>query len=335
MGSLLDLVRRMWSLGESASLYLHFPCFDGIVSGVLAWEFLEKQLGWRIKNIEPINYDARHHWLNTKLPPNAGVVDFLYNPSATFWADHHPTTFLTKESKLDFELNKKHRYLFYDDKSPSCAELLLNVAGNMGADLRRFEDMVNWANKIDSAGYESVDEAIFGLQPAIRIDQSLACDSDKRYCELLLTHLRYHTLEEVANLPEVNMRFQQVRQRVKLGIDRVEPLTRLINGNIAVLQAVEEKPEIIHRYAPYHFYPQASYSIAEIRTARGTKITAMRNPWKQFESVHLGHIFDKYGGGGHKRVASLFVRSDEAVGNFVDEIAAEILEKDRLDVGAT
>jgi len=45
------------------------------------------------------------------------------------------------------------------------------------------------------------------------------------------------------------------------------------------------------------------------------KITAMRNPWREFRSVRLGNIFQKYGGGGHDRVASLLLpyeRVDDA-----------------------
>ncbi|HSS98653.1 MAG TPA: hypothetical protein VLK33_16580, partial [Terriglobales bacterium] len=43
------------------------------------------------------------------------------------------------------------------------------------------------------------------------------------------------------------------------------------------------------------------------RSAEGPKITAMRNPWKRVGAVHLGQIFKHYGGGGHRRVASLLL----------------------------
>jgi nanoRNase/pAp phosphatase (c-di-AMP/oligoRNAs hydrolase) len=52
----------------------------------------------------------------------------------------------------------------------------------------------------------------------------------------------------------------------------------------------------------------------------------MRNPWLDFESVPLGTIFKRFGGGGHTRVASVLVPIDEAhkasqmLGEIVDAI---------------
>ncbi len=48
---------------EAATLYFHYPCFDGIVSAALAWEFLETQKGWRVGELCPVNYTVRNTWL--------------------------------------------------------------------------------------------------------------------------------------------------------------------------------------------------------------------------------------------------------------------------------
>jgi hypothetical protein len=73
-------------------LYFHSPCFDGIASAVLAWDFLEERSGWRTPALHPVNYDVRQTWLEKLLDRPAAVVDFLYHPDVEFWADHHLTS---------------------------------------------------------------------------------------------------------------------------------------------------------------------------------------------------------------------------------------------------
>jgi hypothetical protein len=75
---------------------------------------------------------------------------------------------------------------------------------------------------------------------------------------------------------------------------------------------VDSSDVLINRYAPYLFFPKARYSLGMVRTTDGIKITAMRNPWLQFPSVYLGKIFERFGGGGHRRVGSLLLKGSDA-----------------------
>jgi nanoRNase/pAp phosphatase (c-di-AMP/oligoRNAs hydrolase) len=56
----------------------------------------------------------------------------------------------------------------------------------------------------------------------------------------------------------------------------------------------------------------------------------MRNPWLDFESVALGKIFQKHGGGGHQRVASTVLPIDKNVDykEMLRDIIAEIFAED-------
>jgi nanoRNase/pAp phosphatase (c-di-AMP/oligoRNAs hydrolase) len=57
----------------------------------------------------------------------------------------------------------------------------------------------------------------------------------------------------------------------------------------------------------------------------------MRNPWREFDSVPLGTIFKKFGGGGHQRVASVvFNRSNGAdPEDVLNRVVATIKQHDR------
>jgi hypothetical protein len=94
-------------------------------------------------------------------------------------------------------------------------------------------------------------------------------------------------------------------------------------GNIVAFDVQASEEAIISRYAPYYFYPHAQYSIGITRYSHGAKITAMRNPWLNFESVPLGTIFSRYGGGGHQRVASVFLSGEQA--DRIERIADQVL----------
>lgn len=287
-----------------ATLYLHFPCFDGVISGVLATLYLEKTRGWKFKRFQPVNYHQQKEWLQTRLRRRSAVVDFLYHPQAEFWADHHETSFLNEQLKADFLAHKDSLHL-YDEQSGSCASLLWRELGGTIGSEPRLEEMVRWAEKIDSAAYDSVEEALSSPQLALIVGRSLAINADEEYCKFLVTRLRSMSLEEVAQTGEVQKRFQRAQELNAFGLERVRQAIRM-EGNVAVFETSSEGV-LMNRYLPYYFHPEARYSIGIIQSRHSTRITAMRNPWLNFESVHLGEFMRKFGGGGHQRVGALIL----------------------------
>src|SRR5438093_13612153 len=92
---------------REGTLYLHFPCFDGLVSAVLASDFLE-QNGWKVnRGVCPVNYHLRPTWISSHLRHPCAVVEFLYQSDAQFWADHHSTTLLAVERRAEYASIKR------------------------------------------------------------------------------------------------------------------------------------------------------------------------------------------------------------------------------------
>jgi len=318
-----------------AAVYFHYPCFDGLVSAAIARSFLEGSCGWEIERFEPVNYDLIKTWLQTRLDEPAAIVDFLYHPDAVFWADHHATTFLTDEARRDFETRRSDRILLYDGRCSSCALVLMDHLAEQLRDRERYAEMARWADKVDSAGYSSVEEAIFGSAPALRINLSLSDESAKAetYWSMLLESMRAMTLEEIAALPEVERHANAVLNRTRRGIDEVAKTIKTEPGEIAVFEAHQNVERIVNRYSPYVFFPEARYSVGLVRSADGDKITAMRNPWRDFESVELGDLMRKYGGGGHRRVGSVMIPAGKAP-DAAKTLSAVVAEIRRLDGAA-
>ena len=293
------------AMKTSLTLYLHFPCFDGLVSAVLASEYLERKLGWKAECLKPVGYGLMDTWLRTSLEKPAAVVDFLFHPDADFWADHHTTSFSSEEIRENV-LRKRNELFLYDPKSLSCSSLLWR---RLGKDIRdpRFREMVSWADRIDGARYPSVRNAVLGNSPAMRISFSLITDSSDEYCNFLVRSLRKHNLAEVASTRRVRDLYSEVRSGIRNGLRDFKKSAHVERGGIVVYDIENNGASIVSRYAPYYFYPEARYSIGVSRSSQGSKITAMRNPWKRVGPIHLGQVFKNHGGGGHRRVASLLV----------------------------
>ncbi len=52
--------RRMYSMaGRGLDLYFHSPCFDGIASAVLCWDFFESRGDLSAVRLHPVGYDLR------------------------------------------------------------------------------------------------------------------------------------------------------------------------------------------------------------------------------------------------------------------------------------
>ncbi len=318
---------------RDAVLYFHYPCFDGLVSAVLASEFLESHEDWHISEFQPVDYTLREAWLSAKFEKPAAIVDFLYHPQAEFWADHHRTSFLTPAAKENFERRRRQFQLLFDARARSCASLLFRSLRSFLSHKPHLKEMVRWAGKIDSASYSSVTEAILGESPALRIARTISSEDENGpdYARFLLAQLRDHDLAYVAALDEVKSRDNRTRRRILKGLESLKAKIRLEKGDVAVLDARPKRHQVINRYTPYYFRPEARYSISVVRSRDGVRITAMRNPWRKFRSIPLGRAFAKFGGGGHERVGAVQLSVDRRnrVGDVVKSLLSEMQHRAR------
>ena len=314
-------------MAETYTVYLHFPCFDGVVSAVLASEYLKRKQGAETEQFVPVNYADRETWLASSLAKPAAVVDFLYHPDAAFWADHHSTTFLNAAMEERFRQSGSAD-LLYDPEATSCAEVIWRKSYRL---LRepRFREMVDWAPRIDGARYETVKDAVLGEAPALQINLSLMQDSSVDYCRFLVEGLRSKSLAEVAASPRVERNYKKAREATLSGQRMFRKASHLEKDEIVVFNVGKMGKAHLSRYAPYLEYPGARYSVGIFQTDDGAKITAMRNPWRRFKSVPLGSIFSSYGGGGHQRVASVLLKDVDEAKSTLSSILSDMREAGR------
>lgn len=294
---------------ESATIYLHFPCFDGIVSGALAILYLEQAGPWRFESIHPVDYGLQSNWLRTHLPRHSCVVDFLYHPEAEFWCDHHATSFSNPALRAGFTA-RQSPLLFFDPEYSSSARLLWNKTATAWGRSNRLEEMVDWADRIDTASYEDVNQALFGVHPALQISRSLAIDADSAYCDLLVRKLCVGSLHDLAAHPEVQRRLVRTDEMTRKGLERVAEKIHL-HDNIAIFD-VPTEDALVSRYSAFYLHPDVAFSIGTFRSTDSIMVRINANPWLHFDCPHLGQMIRAAAksaglsaGGGHERVGSL------------------------------
>jgi len=189
-------------------LYFHTQCFDGVLSAALLLEWLRAAKGWKHCSLHPVGYEVRATLWPGKLEQPAAVVDFLFHPDAEFWFDHHETAFSVFRAPASLSQTQ-----IFDSSAKSAAGLIwrhLFRTHHHRED--RFRPAIAWANKIDSAGYESVDEAFSTDSPAMTIRAALMGASD-RMCGRLVELLSTASLQDCARDAEVAARAAAVSRR--------------------------------------------------------------------------------------------------------------------------
>ncbi len=313
---------------KALDLFFHSPCFDGIASAVLCWDFLAQRGEANVVRLHPVGYERKESWLAKPLPPRSAVVDFLFHPTAMFWVDHHPTTFLTESVQGQFQVARTPNWI-YDNRSRSCAMLLRRHLRRVFRYRNpKYDALVDWADRIDSAAYRDVKQAVLAPTAALQISLSLA-GAEPEYCERLVRQLRTQSISSVAKSPHVQRRIRNAKASLREGL-RQFGKTAHLEDDIVVFD-FDARNSSVSRYAPYYFYPKARYSIGLMRSGDDAKITAMRNPWRRFESVPIGSIFARYGGGGHHRVGSVILKGDAngKAQKILTELLTEIRDRDR------
>jgi len=287
--------------GMAAPLTIHYHRdFDGMVAGAVLAAILIDQFGERVQ-WKSVNYDQKRNWETFGAGTRFAIVDFHFHPDAAYWFDHHPTTFLTPELR---ELYKPSERWNWDETSPSCPPLILRHAKQHWGytSSERFEEMARWSDVIDAARYESVDQAIFGDAPALRIARALTVAPSQTWTDELVEALTTGTLEQVASREDVERAHQRASRNRDKALEQFPP-TVLKNEDGVLLYDASSSKIRRERFAAFYHHPEIQYSVGVIPTRSGFHITCGENPWNPpANGLHVGEMMEAYGGGGHRAV---------------------------------
>ena len=311
-------------------LCYHDRCFDGASSAAVFERF------YRVH----IRADVTFHYRG--LAHRAGglfdadlfdgdenvIVDFKYStsPRLTWWFDHHQSAFLSPEDTEHFQRDSSGRK-FFDPSFKSCTKFIASVARERFAfDPEPLAELIEWADIIDGAQYASPRAAVEMEAPAQQIALVLEAGPDDSFSAWLIPQLATRPLGEIARKPEIAAHFSQLFRQHRDSIATVQKHAEHAGG-VVYLDLMDEGLEAFNKFIPYYLFPDSAYSIGLSRSAERVKIAVGSNPWSEASrEKNLASICERYGGGGHPRVAAISFEPGqaEAARKAAREIAAEL-----------
>ena len=296
-------------------LCYHDKCFDGASSAAVFLRFYR----------ERIDSDAK--FLFTGLVHRASqlfsedmfdgdenaIVDFKYSSShrLTWWFDHHQSAFLSPEDAEHFRQDRSGKK-FYDPTYKSCTKFLATIAETkFGFDARPLAELIHWGDVIDGAQYRSPEDAVSLSEPATQLALVIEAAPDPGLVARLIPFLAERPLEEIVRLPFIERHLGPLLDRHRRSIDILKQRTDAARG-VIFFDVSDLDLEGYNKFVPYYLFPDCLYSVGVSASSARAKVSVGTNPWKEAKKPrNLAEICERYGGGGHARVAAISFNAGE------------------------
>jgi hypothetical protein len=262
-------------------------------------------------------------------------VDFKYSasPKVTWWFDHHQSAFLTPEDQRNFEAGQadgsQRMRKFFNPNYISCTSLIADIAQmNFGFDTAPILELINWADIVDGARYQSAKAAVEMAESAMKLTMVIESAADNSLVPRLIPLLTEMSLQEVLDQDFVQVLLGPLMERHWAALELIRRRA-LVERGVITFDITDQPTEGYNKFIPYYLHPEATYNVGLSKSTFRTKVSVGTNPWTKLgpeELVNVAAICERYGGGGHARVGAISFppdREDEAR-DAAKEIVAEL-----------
>jgi hypothetical protein len=304
----------------------HDKCFDGASSAAIFSRFYRE----RINPHAEFFYTGMTHKASAPFEDGTfdgdenAIVDFKYSssPLLTWWFDHHQSAFLKPADAEHFKQDHSGKK-FYDPTYRSCTKLLADVASSkFGFDAKPLADLIKWGDIIDGAQFASPEEAVGLKEPAMQLAMVIEAAPEPFLVPRIIPELSELPLAEMVQLPLVKNHLGPLLERHRRSIDIMRERADF-RGGVIYFDVSDLDLEGYNKFVPYFLYPDALYSVGVSASPARAKVSVGTNPWKEIPpDVNLASLCEKYGGGGHARVAAISLGPGDLVR--AREVAKEI-----------
>ncbi len=279
--------------------------FDGVVSALIVRELFD---------IDEVVFAEPWMLQHGRFDVRRGdvILDLPYGEGCALWFDHHATSEPFK-GKGHFSLTK------------SCARLVYDTYAGEHESVRKFQPLVDAADKIDSASFTKEDlerPDVYGqLAIAIRGDDRR---KDDEFRIFLLNMLAFQTAEQAVTQPIIRKRVEEKLREHQEWLREVHEHVQLRGTVILVDRTLAPGLGRGQPFWLYALYPgHAVYlSVEQLRHEPDkVKISCGENIFERLNTVDIGALMQRYGGGGHKVAGGCSVPLSEK-----EKVVSEIIE---------
>jgi hypothetical protein len=295
----------------------HGHCFDGLASAAL-FTRLQRELGagatefeYRACGYSPGQPHADEAMLNGD---DNAILDYRFSaaPRLGWYFDHHRTAFQSPDDRVVFESQSRPDRFFHDAAYSSCTKLVADVAREtFGLDFGDLSDLIGWADRVDSARFESAEEAVSRTDPVMRLVSVVEHYGDDAFFKRCVPELLQRPIEELARSGEVQNRFRPLGKKHERFVQRVRDKGER-RGRVVFVDLTESVLDTVGKFVTYALFPDSVYSVIVGLLKSGPKISVGYNPWSgRPRDTDISAICARYGGGGHPVVGGIAFRQNE------------------------
>jgi len=314
-----------------ATIATHGHCFDGLASAVLFTGLLRELRGPAVRfSYHACGYAPTQRSVSGLLTGDENaILDYRFSPSERlhWYFDHHPTAFADAEARAFFEQGKALRPYHYDASYSSCTKLVRDVALERYAlAMPELEPLARWADKIDSAAFESAEAALDHSHPVMSLASVVEHHGDSAMLTRLVARLLDEPIETVSRRSEYRDMHRKI-QRKKAAFARQVQRSAETFERVVLVDLSSAELETYGKFVTYALYPRAMYSVILGRFENGARINVGYNPWSEHSRDRdLSSICGRYGGGGHPFVGGISFPAEDLsrARNVAREIAREL-----------
>jgi hypothetical protein len=176
--------------------------------------------------------------------------------------------------------------------------------------------LIQWADIVDGAKYESAKAAVEMLEPAMKLTmviESAPEDEGGSISRKFIPLLTEMSLQEVLEQPFVQELLGPLMERHRAGLELIRERAVCERGVIS-FDISDQPTEGYNKFIPYYLYPEGTYHVGLSKSSFRTKVSVGTNPWttkRAEELVNIAGICERYGGGGHARVGAISFPVDQ------------------------
>ncbi len=254
------------------------------------------------------------------------ILDFRFSalPQLGWYFDHHVSAFVTPEDRAAYELRAQQgeaageRRYFHDGAYSSATKLIADLGKQrFGLDTSGDQELVRWADMIDSAAFPSAKMAVERVEPELRLMTVVEHHAGDAFLGKMVPRLLEQPLSEVARSTEVAEAYEPLGRAHEGFVKLIEQRATTVGG-VVLVDLSDQLIEVAGKFVTYALYPQSAYSVLLSRSKSKCKISIGYNPWSPTPRTHnIAAICERHGGGGHPVVGAISLPVDK-----VDEARA-------------